>query len=229
MRPRRRRAMRVAGEAPHRREAEHHLVGQHPFREDLHARAVPLLAESGCVAVSGGLEVAIGPVVRAHEERRHRRTGGACHAGLHRRRRHGARLSDVRLSDRDRAGHGRRAGARAPVVRGRLHPVGVLASLLGDRAFAHRSQPGRLRHHTAAAAGHPVSRTTMWSSSDPTGTDHDYLGSRSAQGALQLHARHRPRCRRARVVRDAGCRVGGASMATQRRPVRCPRPPCRRT
>jgi hypothetical protein len=34
------------------------MVGQHPLREDLHARAGQLLADSGCIAISGGLEVA---------------------------------------------------------------------------------------------------------------------------------------------------------------------------
>ena len=37
-------------------------------------------------------------------------------------------------------------------------------------------QPGAVRHHAAAAAEHPRSRTTTWSFDDPTGTDHDYLG-----------------------------------------------------
>jgi hypothetical protein len=34
------------------------VVGQHPLREDLHPELCQLLADSGCIAISGGLEVA---------------------------------------------------------------------------------------------------------------------------------------------------------------------------
>ena len=67
----------------------------------------------------------LGPAAGAHEEGCHRRAGGARDARVHRRRHHGARLSDVRLPDGDRAGHDRRARARAPAVRRGLHPVGA--------------------------------------------------------------------------------------------------------
>jgi radical SAM superfamily enzyme YgiQ (UPF0313 family) len=36
----------------------HQLVGQHPLREELHPELCQELADSGCIAISGGLEVA---------------------------------------------------------------------------------------------------------------------------------------------------------------------------
>ena len=156
-----------AREAPHRREAQHHLVGQHPLREDLHARALPPARRSRLRGRERRARGGVGPAARAHEERRHRRAGGARDARLHRCRHHGARLPDVRLPDRDRAGHDRRARARAPAVRGGLHPVGLLASLRGDGAFAHRPASRALRHHAAAAARTSRLRTTTSSSTTP--------------------------------------------------------------
>ena len=115
----------------------------------------------------------VGPVAGAHEERRHGRAGGARDARVHRCRHHGARLSDVRLPDGDRAGHHRRARTRAPAVRGGLHPVGVLASLLGDGAFAHRPAT---RTHTASRCGRR--RTSTFAHNDVEFHDPDRHGSR---------------------------------------------------
>ncbi len=78
-----------------------------------------LLAEAGCVAVSGGLEVASDRLLDAHEERRHGRASRARHARIHGRRHHGARVFDVRFPDGDRARNRRRARARPATVRGR--------------------------------------------------------------------------------------------------------------
>jgi hypothetical protein len=63
--------------------------------------------------------------------------------------------------DRDRAGHRRCARARAPVVRRGLHPVGLLASLLGDGALAHRTASGEVRHHALAAGEHPFAHNDL--------------------------------------------------------------------
>jgi len=41
-----------------RREGSRSPVGQHPLREDVHPELCRQLAESGCIAISGGLEVA---------------------------------------------------------------------------------------------------------------------------------------------------------------------------
>ena len=110
------------------------------FEKTFNAGALPTTGQirlrGGERRARGGVEPAAGP----HEERCHGRAGGTRDARLHRRRHHGARVPDVRLSHRDRAGHGRRARARTPVVCRRLHPVRVLASLLGDRALAHRAR-----------------------------------------------------------------------------------------
>ena len=136
-----------------------------------------LLAEAGCVAVSGGLEVASDRLLELMKkgvtvEQVARVTRAFTDAGImvHAYLMYG-------FPDRDRAGHHRRARARAPVVRGRLHPVGVLASLLGDGAFAHRPES---RTHTASRCCRRRTSTFAHndvSFHDPTGTDHDYLGS----------------------------------------------------
>ena len=93
----------------------------------------------------------------AHEEGRHRRSGGARRARVHRRGRHGARLPDVRVPDRDGAGDGRRARAGAPAVRRGVHPVGVLAPVRRHRPQPDRPRARGLRHPARAPAGCPPS------------------------------------------------------------------------
>jgi hypothetical protein len=54
-RPRRCKALARRAAAPRRGDL---VVGQHPLREDLHPELCQQLADSGCIAISGGLEVA---------------------------------------------------------------------------------------------------------------------------------------------------------------------------
>jgi hypothetical protein len=97
----------------------------------------------------GGGRPAAGP----HPQGRHGGTGGARHPRLHGLRHHGACVPDVRLPHPDGAGDGELAGDGAAAVRGRLHPVRLLAPLRPDRAQPDCRRPGRLRHPPAAGAG----------------------------------------------------------------------------
>jgi uncharacterized protein len=91
------------------------------------------------------------------------------------RRRHpGARLPDVRLPDADGAGHGGRAGVRAPALRGRLHPVGFFhrfACTVHSPVGRHPEQygvtllplpEGASRATTSASSTPPAPTTTRW-------------------------------------------------------------------
>ena len=69
------------------------------------------------------------PIAEADEEGRFSRPGGPRDARIQRCRHIGSRLSDVWVPDPDRAGHRRCTRIRAAIVRGRLHPIGVLPSL----------------------------------------------------------------------------------------------------
>jgi hypothetical protein len=141
------------------------------------------LADSGCVAISGGLEVASDRLLRR------RRHPGAC-------------LPDVRLPDADRAGHGRRAGVRAPAVRPRLHPQRLLPPLRLHRALAGGPRAAGLRRHAAAAARQPV-REERRRLRRPHRHRPRRDGHGAEEGDLQLHARHRPGGGRAQLVRRA--------------------------
>jgi hypothetical protein len=92
------------------RQRGHQLVGQHPLRKELHARAVPAAGRQRLHRhqrrAGGGLR----PPAGADEKGRLGGPGGACDQGLCRCRHPGACLPDVRLSHADRAGHGGRAG-----------------------------------------------------------------------------------------------------------------------
>ena len=126
-----------------------------------------LLAQSGCVAVSGGLEVASDRLLQLMKkgvtvEQVARVTRAFTDAGImvH------AYLMYGFPTETD-AGDDRRARARAAAVRRGLHPVGVLAPLRGDGALAHRAEPGAygitLRPPPASR-----SRTTTWRSTIPS-------------------------------------------------------------
>ena len=126
-----------------------------------------LLAEAGCVAVSGGLEVASDRLLTLMKkgvtvEQVARVTRAFTDAGImvH------AYLMYGFPTETD-AGHRRRARARAPAVRRRLHPVRLLASLRRHRALAHRPASRAIRHHAASAAEHHALRTTTSSSTIP--------------------------------------------------------------
>ncbi len=147
-----------------------------------------LLAQSGCVAVSGGLEVAsdrllalmkkgvtveqVARVTRAFTD-----AGIMVHAYLM-----------YGFPERDRAGHGRCARARAAAVRGGLLAVRLLAPLQRDGAFADRPAPRALRHHAQAAAEDRV-RAQRRRVSRPRRHRPRLSRRGPAQGALQLHAR----------------------------------------
>jgi hypothetical protein len=132
--------------------AAHQLVGQHPLREELHARAVPIAGRQRLHRHLGRAGGGVRPAAGADEQGRVGGPGGARDQGLCRRRHPGARVPDVRLSDPDHAGHRGRAGIRAPAVCRGLHPVGLLPPLCLHRAFAGGAGPGALRRHAAAAA-----------------------------------------------------------------------------
>jgi radical SAM superfamily enzyme YgiQ (UPF0313 family) len=85
------------------------------FEKSFTPELCQLLADSGCIAISGGLEVASDRLLKLMKKGVGG-TGGARHAKLYRSRRAGACLPDVRLSHPDGAGHGGRAGIRAPAV-----------------------------------------------------------------------------------------------------------------
>ncbi len=145
--------LRALAAAADRAAGRHHLVGQHPLREELHARAG---GAAGALRLrrdqrrAGG---GVGSPAGADEEGRHGRAGGARRARVHRRGRDGARLPDVRLPDRDRAGDGRRARAGAAAVRRGVHPVGVLAPVRRHGPQPDRPRARRLRHPAGARAG----------------------------------------------------------------------------
>ncbi len=135
-----------------------------------------LLAAAGCVAVSGGLEVASDRLLKLMKkgvtvEQVARVTRAFSDAGImvH------AYLMYGFPTETD-AGHGRRTRTRAPALCRRLHPVCVLASLRSDRPLAHRPAAAR---HTASPCGRRQSVTFAHNDiefDDPVGTDHDHLG-----------------------------------------------------
>jgi hypothetical protein len=130
------------------------------------------LADSGCIAISGGLEVASDRLLALMNKGVSVDQVARVTKGFSRRRHPGACLPDVRLPDADGAGHRRRAGVRAPAVRRRLHPVGLLPPLCLHRAFAGGAGPGGLRRHAAAAAAQGFAKNDV-AFVDPTGVDHD--------------------------------------------------------
>ena len=109
------------------------------------------LADSGCIAISGGLEVASDRLLKLMQKGvsvdQVARVTRAFSDGRH----HGACLSDVRLPDADRAGHRRCARIRAPAVRRGLHPVRLLPPFCLHRPFTGRQEPRRIRHQAQAA------------------------------------------------------------------------------
>jgi hypothetical protein len=167
--------LRALAERCSRARRHDHLVGQHPLREDLHARAVQLLARSGCVAVSGGLEVAsdrllalmkkgvtveqVARVTRAFTD-----AGVMVHAYL--------MYGFPTETEQETIDSAR---ARAPAVRRRLRAVGVLAPLRRHRAQPDRPAPRAVRHHAAPAKAVTFAENEV-GFDDPTGVDHDRLG-----------------------------------------------------
>ena len=135
------------------------------------------LADSGCIAVSGGLEVASDRLLQADEERRLGRSGRPRHPRLQRRRHPRPCLPDVRLPDADGAGHRRCAGIRAPAVRRGLHPVRLLPPL---RAAPCIRRSARTRPSTASSSSRcrrSASPPTTSASSTPPAS----ITTRSAQ------------------------------------------------
>jgi hypothetical protein len=156
----------------------HQLVGQHPLRENLHARAERAAGAKRLHRHERRAGSGQRPAAHADEEGCVGRTGGARDQGLHRRRHPGARLPDVRLPHADAAGHGGCTGIRAPAVRERLHPERLLPPLQLHRALAGRHEPGRIRHRThPAARGHVRQKRHRLHRPHPwPGVDHDLLG-----------------------------------------------------
>jgi hypothetical protein len=151
------------------------VVGQHPLREVLHPRAVPPARRQRLHRhlrrPGGGLR----PPAQADEEGRLGGPGGPRHQGLLGRRHPGARLPDVRLPHADRAGHRGRARIRAPALRRRLHPVGLLPPLRVHRAFAGRPEPEDYGVRLKPLPPISFAKNDV-GFIDPTGVDHDALG-----------------------------------------------------
>ncbi len=151
----------------------------------------------------------VGSAAGADEEGRDGRSGGARRACVQRRGRAGARVLDVRFSDRDRAGDRRRARARAPALRRGLHPVCVLAPLRRDRAQPDWPAPGAVRR-AAGTGGAGDVRAQRGAVHRSDRLRPRAPGPGATQGDLQLHARDRPGGRRAHLVRR---RRAGAARA----------------
>ena len=190
-----------------------------------------LLARSGCVAVTGGLEVASNRLLElmnkgvtveqvARVTRAFTDAGIMVHAYLM-----------YGFPDRDRAGDDRRARARAAALRRGVHPVGVLAPLRGDGA-----QPDRPRAQSGSASGCCRGPATF-ARNELAFEDPDRHRSRlprrgAAKGPLQLHARRGARPGRALLVLGAARPValGGRKRSSQpgrraaARPRRVPTP-----
>ena len=123
------------------------------FEKSFTKELVELLARSGCIAVSGGPEVASDRLLAlmqkgvtvaqvARVTRAFSAAGILVHAYLM-----------YRIPNPDRAGNHRLAGAGATALCRRLHPVGLLAPLRSDGAQSHRTESGRVEFVFAPAAG----------------------------------------------------------------------------
>ncbi len=147
---------------------EHHVVGQHPLREDLHAGALRPARRSGLRRRQRRARGRVRSAARAHEEGRDGRAGRARDARVHRRRHHGARLSDVRLPDRDRAGDDRRARARAATVRSRAASSRRTGIASRDGALARSACTPSTTASRCGRRRRSRSRTTTSSSTTPS-------------------------------------------------------------
>jgi hypothetical protein len=152
----------------------HFVVGQHPLRKILHPELCLQLADSGCIAVSGGLEVASDRLL-ALMKKASRSTRWPASPRLHRCRHPGACLPDVRLPDADRAGHRRCPRIRPPAVRRKLHPVRLLPPLRVHRAFAGRQESAEYGIKLKPLPPGKFAKNDV-QFIDPTGVDHDRLG-----------------------------------------------------
>ena len=150
------------------------------FEKNFTPELVELLARSGLRRDQRRAGGGVGSPAGADEEGRHGRAGGAGRARVHRRGRDGARVPDVRLPDRDRAGDGRRARAGAPAVRRGVHPVGVLAPVRRHGRTA-RSAASPTVYGIRLARAPAVPARRMFARNevpfvDPTGCDHERFG-----------------------------------------------------
>ena len=232
--PLRRRGGAAGGAARARRAAHRAQLGitwwgNIRFEKSFTPELVELLAAAGCVAVSGGLEVASDRLLALMKKGVTVEQVARVTRAFTRRRHHGARVPDVRLPDRDRAGDDRRARARAPAVRRGLHPVGVLAPLRRDRAQPDRPAPEGFGITLRHAADVTFARNDL-PFDDPTGCDHDLLGLGLRKALYNYMHGIGLDARRARVVRAAPGWPSPRSAGSQpqRRRIRSPPRPCRR-
>ena len=146
------------------------------FEKTFTPELAELLARSGCVAVSGGLEVAsdrllelmkkgvtvaqVARVTRAFTD-----AGIMVHAYLM-----------YGFPTETAAGDHRLARARAPALRRGLHAVGVLAPLRRHRAQPDRPAARAVRHPPAPERRRSRSRATSCPSTIRSGCDHERLG-----------------------------------------------------
>jgi hypothetical protein len=147
----------------------HLLVGQCALREDLHPRAGQLLADSGCIAISGGLEVAsdrllalmkkgvtvdqVARVTKAFSD-----AGILVHAYLM----YGFPTQTVQDTV-DALEYVRQLFQR-------LHPQRLLPPLQLHRALARGPQPRGIRHELLPLPRAALPRTTSASSTPPAST-----------------------------------------------------------
>ena len=122
------------------------------FEKSFNRELCQALADSGCIAVSGGLEVASDRLLGADEKGRHGRASRQSDARVFRRRHFGPCLFDVRLPDPNRARHGRRVRICPAAVQRRLHPVGLLPPFHLHGPLSGRQTARTIRRHAHAFA-----------------------------------------------------------------------------
>ena len=144
------------------------------------------LADSGCIAVSGGLEVASDRLLTLMKkgvsvDQVARVTRSFSEAGV---------LVHAYLMYGFPTGHRRCARICPSTVRRRLHSIRLLPPFRLYSAFASRPQPGGIWHQTQGPAAHHF-RHQRRRIHRPDRRRPRQPGHGAEQGALQLHARHR--------------------------------------
>jgi hypothetical protein len=174
-----------------RRRLVHQLVGQHPLREVLHAGELcQQLADSGCIAISGGLEVASDRLLQLMKkgvsvEQVARVTKGFADAGIlvHAYLMYGFPTQTVQDTV-DALETVRQLFEAGCIQSGLLPPLRLHRALAGGPA------PGAVRRDAAAAAGGRL-RAQRRRFHRPHRHRPRRAGRGAEEGALQLHARPR--------------------------------------
>ena len=172
------------------------------FEKTFTPELAALLARSGCVAVSGGLEVASDRLLALMKK-------GVTVAQVARVTR---AFTDAGIMVHAYLMYGFPTETQQETIDAlervrQLFDAGCIQSAFWHRFAATAHSPIGLRPELYGIRLRPEPPATFARNElpfeDPVGCDHERLGRRPAQGRLQLHARHRPRRRRADVVRGA--------------------------